>query len=367
MIHSPSLLRSRKGLTRRPWFIPSSGRVAMPVLIMVLFVAGSTRPSKSALLDTSGDWSVSGQNLSNTRYQAAEGTIGVHTVGNLAPKWSFTHGGNVTATPAVVGGAVYVPGWAGNLSKLDATSGALIWSHAMSDYTGVPGAISRTSPAVANNTVFVGTLKGADVVAVDATTGDLLWLRQLDTHPYAQITQSPVVYNGVVYVGVSSDEEQASTTGGYTCCTFRGSIAALDATTGRPIWQSYTIPPNGGQPGGYSGAAVWSSSPVVDADRNALYITTGDNYSVPSSVSTCIKQAGGASCNASNDYFDSILALDLTTGDVKWAAKTVTADAWSWACLSGPRSNCPLPAGPDFDFGAGANLFQATINGRLQT
>jgi polyvinyl alcohol dehydrogenase (cytochrome) len=341
--------------------------LAVSLLGGVLALAITTRPSAGAPFTTSADWPVSGQNLSNTRYQAAETIVGVTNVGTLTPKWSSTLGGDVSATPAVVGGALYVPSWDGKLSNLDTATGATIWSHAISEYNGLSGSISRTSPAVSGNTVFIGTLDGADMIAVDAATGNRIWITQLDPQPQAAITQAPVVYNGVVYVGVSSSEEVAALSRSYKCCTFRGSIIALDAVTGRVLWQTFTVPPNAGQPGGYSGAAVWSSTPVVDRERNSLYITTGDNYSVPASVSSCLKQGGGAACNAVNDYFDAVLALDLTTGAVKWVARTHASDTWNEACIRGPRANCSQPSGTDDDFGAGANLFQATINGHLQT
>jgi polyvinyl alcohol dehydrogenase (cytochrome) len=64
----------------------------------------------------------------------------------------------------------------------------------------------------------------------------------------------------------------------YTCCTFRGSAIALDAATGAVKWQRYTTPDNKGQAGGWSGTAVWGSSPVVDEARRQVVVTTGDNY-----------------------------------------------------------------------------------------
>src|SRR5438093_5339455 len=98
--------------------------------------------------DDGTQWPVGGQDLTNTRYQAKETTISRLNVGGLTPKWVFTTGGYVSATPTVVGGALYVPDRAGNLYKLDAGTGALIWSRTIASYSGVPGDTSRTSPAV---------------------------------------------------------------------------------------------------------------------------------------------------------------------------------------------------------------------------
>jgi polyvinyl alcohol dehydrogenase (cytochrome) len=152
-----------------------------------------------------------------------------------------------------------------------------------------------------------------------------------------------------VYVGLSSDEEiSAALVPGYRCCTFRGSMVAVEAATGQIAWRTYTTLPNGGQPGGYSGVAVWGSTPVVDAARGAVYVTTGNNYSMPPGVTTI----------APDNHVDAVMALDLQTGAVRWSAKMQGRDAWNVSC-EGPqrRRNCPDPPGPDYDFAQGPMLF----------
>src|SRR6266478_2716904 len=103
-----------------------------------------------------GQWRIAGQNLSNSWSQPAEHSISPANVKGLAPKWVFTTGGDVSATPTVDGDAVYFPDWAGNLFAVKKDSGKLIWSHKISDYDGVDGAISRVSPAVDRNQVIIG-------------------------------------------------------------------------------------------------------------------------------------------------------------------------------------------------------------------
>jgi polyvinyl alcohol dehydrogenase (cytochrome) len=175
------------------------------------------------------------------------------------------------------------------------------------------------------------------------------------------ITGSPMVYNSVVYIGVSSNEEAYSSQSSYACCTFRGSVVALNVTTGKKIWQTYTVPDNGGQPGGYSGGPIWQP-PAIDTVRKLLYIGTGNNYSVPASVDDCEKSglADGTipSCTAPGDHFDSALALNLADGSIKWARMTTRWDDANNACdTTPPGVNCPSPAGPDIDLGgAGPNL-----------
>jgi polyvinyl alcohol dehydrogenase (cytochrome) len=90
---------------------------------------------------------------------------------------------------------------------------------------------------------------GARVIAVNAKPGALLWATQVDRNPVAQITGSPVIYKGIVYTGVSSEEETFAEKTNYPCCTFQGSVVALDLRTGKILWQTYDMPPNGGRPG----------------------------------------------------------------------------------------------------------------------
>src|ERR1700746_3722547 len=83
------------------------------------------------------DWASSGQNNHNTRYAVLERTIDARNVGNLKPKWIFTTAGNVSATATVVGGVAYVPDWGGKLWAIDINTGEAVWSHDISDYTGI--------------------------------------------------------------------------------------------------------------------------------------------------------------------------------------------------------------------------------------
>jgi polyvinyl alcohol dehydrogenase (cytochrome) len=334
----------------------------------ILSVALLSGAARDAAAQAPPDWAMGGQNLSNTHHQPAETLLRVDNVAGLQPKWVFTTGGDVTATPAVTSDAVYVPDWAGNLFKIDAATGAAVWTRRLSDYTGLAKTASRTSPTISDGVLYLGTLDGAYLLAINAATGNLIWKTQLDAHRAAIIAQSPVVFQQRVYVGVSSKEELvAALMPGYKCCTFRGSVVAVDAASGAIAWRAYTTPDNGGVAGGYSGAAVWGGSPVVDAPRNALYFTTGNNYNVPPEVAACEKaretDPALPPCIAPDDHVDAIVALDLQTGAVKWSRKMRGYDAWNFACYGLPgrlRPNCPDPRGPDKDFGQGPMLFTAT-------
>src|SRR5262245_46344188 len=204
-----------------------------------------------AIADPAASWSMSGKGITNWRFQPDEVELRPDNVASLAPVWVASLAGDVSATPAVVDGAVYVPDWGGNVSKLDATTGAVIWSRSVATLLGVPSggfpaAVSRTSPAVANDVVVFGSQAGAYLFAVNRQTGNLKWKTQLDAHPTAVVTQSPTIYRDTVYVGVASLEEVlAGNVAGYPCCTFRGSALAVNLGKGKIKWKTYTTFNNG--------------------------------------------------------------------------------------------------------------------------
>src|SRR6266496_389699 len=186
----------------------------MAALISVLLSVAALSAQSQSDRSRSGQWRIAGQNLNNTWSQPAEHSISPTNVQNLKTKWVFTTGGDVSATPTVDGDAVYFPDWGGNLFAVEKNSGSLIWSHKISEYDGVDGAVSRVSPAVVGDQVIIGDIlsskevhNGANVMAVDRETGKLRWITQVETHPAAIITGSPVVFDGVIYIGVSSNEE----------------------------------------------------------------------------------------------------------------------------------------------------------------
>lgn len=332
--------------TRRSWpalallgFAAATATTAAQAAPAPAAVAGSALPG----------WAFAGQNLSDTHYAAAEHTIGPRNVARLTQRWVFTAGGSVSATPTVVRGVVYVPDWGGNLWAVRAATGRAIWSRRIADYTGVDGDISRLTPAYWHGELVTGdgalnssVTKGAYMFAVDARTGALRWRTKVDSDPAAIVTSSAVVADGIVYAGVSSNAEAAS-----AVPTFRGSVIALDARTGRMLWKTYTVPE------GYTGGAVWSSTAVVDHKTGLLYVSTGNNYTTPPGVCGMPDETGCTPPPASN-HIDSVLALGLRSGAIVWSRPTLTADTWTVA----------QRFGPDFDFGAGPNLFTTTINGR---
>lgn len=331
-------------------------------------------------------WPMAGQSVLGNRTQPHDTVINPSNVGHLTLKWAFTDHGDVSATPTVADGAVYFPDWGGYLNAVDARTGKLIWQRQISSYDGQPGQVSRNSPLVLGNELVLGDnsgaaqSQGAHVFAVDRHTGKLLWSTQIDGNPAAQVPSSPVAYGNRIVVGVSSNEEVDAIPASYPCCSFRGAVVSLNPA-GKILWKTYTVPSNNGggdsnapcasvNPAtgcGYTGGAVWGT-PTIDPDTGQVFVATGNNYTAPDAAVTCANDAlnanpptSDANCTAPDDYFDSVLALNLGTGRIEWGHKVEGYDAWTVACFAGsaPGVNwCPSPASPDYDFGGSSpNLF----------
>lgn len=331
------------------------GRGIMPLLLAQSQSSGGPRGESRAEANA---WRFWGGDLHNTHSSSFERRLRPGNVPGLSVKWTFVAGGEISATPTVESDAVYVPDWGGNVYKIDAQTGATVWSRNLSEHTGVAGSLSRNAPAIADGMLILGDQSTGTVLALDKFSGDLLWKTLVDPHPAARITSSPVVYGDRVYVGVSSREESFALQPGYQF-SFRGSIQALDITTGKVVWTVNTVPV------GYTGGSVWGTF-VVDTARHALYATTGNNYSLPDDATACLQTATGVdaqlACLNPQDYVDSVLSLDLEDGRFNWGRRLQGADTFIYTCAVAAAQGipCPNPPGPDYDFGAGPNLFNIT-------
>ena len=289
---------------------------------------------------------------SNARFQPASAAqLTAADVPKLKLKWAFGFPGadEAWSQPAIAGGRMFVGSDAGTVYSLDAATGCVYWSFqaegGMRDVINIaPG------NGASHYALYFGDMR-ANVYSLDAETGKQLWKVRIDDHPLAQITGSPTLYEDRLYVPLASSEERG---GGLSvtdpCCTFRGSVTALDAKTGKQLWKTYVIPdapkpvaksPKGIQHYAPAGGAVWVA-PTIDAKLHALYIGTGDSYIEPAGKNT-----------------DAIVALDMNTGKVLWSVQDTEGDVWLAGCgggntrnPAGISENCPKPLGPDYDFGA---------------
>jgi polyvinyl alcohol dehydrogenase (cytochrome) len=284
------------------------------------------------------NWNGWGADSDNSRYQPKPGLTAAE-VPKLKLKWAFGFPGGTQAygNPSIVGGRVFVGSDSGTVYALDADSGCIYWTFKADG--GVRGA-PVVGRAGTRDALYFGDLK-ANVFALDAQTGEQIWKKQVDTHAFARITGAPTLAGGRLYVPVASIEEVPAAQASYECCTFRGSVVALEAASGAQVWKSYTVQEapqelgknaKGTKLWGPAGAAVWSA-PTIDTRRGALYVGTGNSYTGPA-----VKTS------------DSIVAFDLKTGRMLWWNQATSEDAFVVGCRPG-NENCPKDLGPDFDFG----------------
>jgi polyvinyl alcohol dehydrogenase (cytochrome) len=305
------------------------------------------------------NWNGWGAGISNRRFQdAAAAGISAAAVPKLQLKWAFAipQGRSAFGQPTVVGGRVYFGTDTGFVYALDAATGCIHWSFAAPAGVRSAVTIGPIKSGSSRYAAFFGDLK-ANVMAIDAESGVLLWTRRADTHPVSRITGAPTLHEGRLYVPVSSLEEGVGAVAEYECCTFRGSVVAYDANDGRLIWQTYTIPDpavrtkttaTGTQLWGPAGAAVWAS-PTVDAPRRRLYVSTSNGYTYPAAPTT-----------------NSVMAIDLVTGARLWHRQLTANDAYLVGCATRPgtvNENCPQELGPDFAVGSSPMLVRLG-NGR---
>jgi len=309
-------------------------------------------------------WNGWGADLENTRFQPAPSAgLTATQVPKLKLKWAFgvPNAGSMYGQPTVAGGRVYLGSDTGIIYSLDAATGCAYWSfHAQAGVrTAITiGAVAGSNPA--RYAIYFGDVK-ANVYAVDAASGEQMWSKKSDSHPIARITGAPVLYEGHLYVPVASLEELAGADPAYECCTFRGSIVAYDAVSGKELWKTYTIPDapkpakktsKGTQLWAAAGAAVWSA-PTIDTKRGLMYFATGDAYTAPAAATS-----------------DAVIAIDLKSGRVVWTRQIQAGDAWIVNCpaddkTKGRSENCPEVAqeGPDFDFGQ-SPMLRSLPNGK---
>ena len=286
-------------------------------------------------------WNGWGGGVGNTRHRAGESILTKGNVDQLELKWAFAYPDATRARsqPVVTEEVTFIGSQEGTIFALDNTNGCPWWT--FSADAEVRGALFvDTDDQGAPETLLFGDFAGS-AYAISAQTGELIWKREVHEHPQATITGSVIAHEDTLLVPVSSLEVLLAARVGYPCCSFRGAVVALSISSGEELWRTYTtdeprptiLSTAGTQQFGPSGAPIWSS-PTVDADRNLVYVGTGENYSSPA-----------------NGYSDAVLAMDMASGEIVWAAQLTKDDAWNGACSRG-TPNCPEEDGPDYDIGA---------------
>ncbi len=305
--------------------------------------------SNPPMSDAAGDasWNGWGNDIDNSRFQPAPAAgLTATDVPRLKLKWAFgiPYGAETSGQPSVVGGRVFFGEDTGFAYSVNAATGCVYWSYradAPIRTAALVARIHRNGRAV--DAVFYGD-KRANVYALDVRTGALLWKRNLSPRLLSHITGAPVFYDGRIYVGLAGSEELVSSDPHYPCCTYRGSLWALDADTGKVIWRTYTIPepPHptkkneiGTQLWAPAGASIWDAV-TIDPKQHAIYAGIGNAFTDPPAALS-----------------DSVAAFDMKTGKVLWHYQGVHGDASPGGCFGpGPRgAECPKVEGPDWDYG----------------
>jgi polyvinyl alcohol dehydrogenase (cytochrome) len=302
-------------------------------------------PEPFSVRGSQPSWNGWGVDLANTRSQPASAArLTAAEIPRLKLKWAFGFPDTNSAwgQPAVMGGRIFVGSQNGTVYSLNAQTGCVYWTF------NAQGSV-RTAPVIGPRpggegyNVYLGDL-GGRAYALDAATGRELWIRKVDDHPYVRLTGAATLYRDRLYVPVASLEEGVPRDPTYGCCTFRGSVAALNARDGSVVWKSFMITTPlkargvnaaGVTQYGPSGAAVWSA-PTIDAKRNRIYVATGNGYTGPDQPTN-----------------DAIVALDIDTGKIVWSKQLSPKDiAYVDRCTPGPDNpECPEEHGPDVDFG----------------
>jgi polyvinyl alcohol dehydrogenase (cytochrome) len=304
-------------------------------------------------------WNGWGNDLENSRFQPNPG-IKAEDVPKLKVKWAWAHPGPMaTGQPTIIGDRLYLTIEAGMIVCLNAQTGCAYW--AMQPGAAVRAAVSvgsipaGSAPAgsKARAAVYFGDEKSY-VQALDADTGKPLWKTKIENHFLSRITGAPALYRNRIYVPVSSFEETAGRDNKYECCTFRGSLVALDAYTGKILWKSFTVQDEpkpfkknsaGTQMYGPAGGAIWSA-PTIDLKRKLIYVGTGNSYT-----------------DIESGHTDAIVAFEMETGKVKWVNQATAKDNFLVGCRQPGVGNCPDQGGPDHDFGS-SPVLRTLSNGK---
>jgi alcohol dehydrogenase (cytochrome c) len=287
-------------------------------------------PAAAPAADPAGaEWTTYGGNLYNQRYSSLD-QINTDTVKNLKGAWVYhtnlyNTGTSFESSPIVVDGVMYLTGPQSQVFALDARTGQEKWKYTPNiDVLGLPlccGQVNR-GVAIGDGNVYVGQVD-AKLTALNKETGEVVWSVQVDDPRagYSE-TMAPVYYDGIVYIGISGAEYE-----------IRGHVTAYDARTGDQVWRFYTIPgpgefghetwPQDNEMWKYGGGSMWQA-PAIDPDLGMLYIQVGN----PSPDLDGTMRAGD------NLFTESVVALDLKTGERKWHFQEIHHDIWDYDTVS---------------------------------
>ena len=287
-------------------------------------------------------WHGWGNGSANQRFQpSAAAKLAAADVPKLKLKWAFAIPGVIRAyaQPTIVAGTAFLGTAADEVYALDAKTGCIRWRFGAD--AGVRSAI-QVAEVGGQWRAFFGDLRG-QFYALDAKSGELVWKVPVEAHRMAYITAGAALFEGRLYVGTASREETALDAE-HACCTFRGSVSALDAATGKILWKRHTIDEprprvddgtgRGFMLWGPAGGSVWST-PTIDPVRRSLYVATGNAYSGPEPATT-----------------NALIAMSLADGEIRWVQQMSSNDVGTIPCQTPGQKQACKSGAPDHDFGS---------------
>jgi polyvinyl alcohol dehydrogenase (cytochrome) len=287
--------------------------VAAATTLQSQSAAGSQAPS-DPLDPQRSEWRSIGYDAASTYFNRVETKLNKDNVKQLKLAWQVDIGGDCYGAPLQVADKIYVAG-PGDVRALDAASGEELWRFEER---------SVSTPSFADGVLYLNTSLSS-VIAIDATSGALLWRRQFEPQNLDGYS-SVVAIEDRLLVGAASSVAELS--GG----TFRGFMAALDRANGEIRWTSYTVPETA------NGAGIFSS-PSADVTARLAFGTTANNYGLPAT-----------------DTSDAFIAFDLDSGDIVWKFQAVANDTFG--------ANVPDENMLDYNFGANPVLYETEVAGQ---
>lgn len=271
---------------------------------------------------------------------------------NLELAWAiaFPETSSLRAAPVIIGSTIFYSSTdTGHVFALDTNSGCAKW---------VYDADTRLRSSMAYGVIDdVPTLLFSDgrgmIHSIKAETGERNWVASGQASGnQGMLTGTPVIHEDKLIVPVSGSGVITGGNPNYECCENHGAVTTLNVRTGEKLWEYHTMPAaeytgavsaTGVKQRGPSGAPIWTT-PTIDAARNQIYVTTGENTSHPTTGTS-----------------DAVIALNLDTGEEIWVFQALANDMWNFGCsANGP--NCIILADTnsvDFDFGGPAVLVES--------
>lgn len=356
------------------------------ILTVVAVIVGWASPGVPALIDDERleksasepqQWLTYGRDLAQQRFSPLS-QINRHTVTGLVPSWIFQTGEKdfYQANPVIADGILFTSLPSGSVTALNASTGETIWSHSR-DSIELPRCCTTPSFGVALGYGKVyATTPQADLIALDITDGRLMWSVSLKDYPDREshsgintdklshserledirVSMAPLVYQGRVYVGVTGKHHQKAegtvveiSEGNRN--PVKGYLVAINAHTGRRLWEWESIPdenegyfPNGPdrttsdqlvgerrrsqfryQASKMAGGWI-ATTPSIDPTKRMIFFGTGRG----------LRHTGNKFSSDENLFTTSLVALDSTTGDLRWHFKQVTNNLWDYDVSGSP-------------------------------